>query len=199
MRAVFHLGVAGLLAMLTGMQTLMADDVEAQYAQTAHRLVRELAKTLKHKLTDALDEQGKIQAVETCHLNAPDIVKRLSERSDWSIRRTSLKVRNLEDAPDKWELGVLKDFERRKAAGEPVDNLEHQAVVQVQGKPVFRYMRAIPVKNLCLNCHGEHLDSKVRAQLDSLYPFDQAIGFHLGDIRGAYSLSRPLEASRAAP
>ena len=199
MRAVFHLGVAGLLAMLTGMHTLMADDVEAQYAQSAHRLVRELARTLKHRLTEALDEQGKIQAVESCHLNAPDIVKRLSERSNWSIRRTSLKVRNLEDAPDKWELGVLKDFERRKAAGEPVDNLEHHAVVEVQGKPVFRYMRAIPVKNLCLNCHGEHVDSKVRAQLDSLYPFDQAIGFHLGDIRGAYSLSRPLEASRPAP
>lgn len=199
MRVVFHLVIVGLIALPPVADALDAADTQAHYAQTAHRLARELGKTLKHKLTAALDEQGKIQAVETCHLNAPDIVKGLSERSGWNVRRTSLKVRNLEDAPDKWELGVLKAFERRKAAGEPVDNLEYQEVVEMNGRPAFRYMRAIGTKNLCLNCHGAHVDSKVRAQLDSLYPFDQAIGFHLGDIRGAYSLSRPLEGDRAAP
>jgi len=60
-------------------------------------------------------------------------------------------------------------------------------------------MKAIRTRNLCLTCHIAHVDSKLRAQLDSLYPFDPAIGFHLDRIRGAYSLNGPGDQHRKAP
>lgn len=184
--------IIGLLLLLALADPLLGANDQADDAQTAHAMAKQLGKTLKREITTTLDEQGRIQAIEHCHLKAPDIVKAMSDGSGWVVRRTSLKVRNLEDAPDKWELKVLKDFERLKAKGEPVGNLEYHEVVQKQGRRMFRYMKAISTKRVCLNCHGANLDSSVRAQLDSLYPFDQAIGFHLGDIRGAFSLSRPL-------
>jgi hypothetical protein len=53
-------------------------------------------------------------------------------------------------------------------------------------------MKAIPTAELCLTCHGEALDPELQATLDELYPADKARGFKEGDIRGAFTLSRPL-------
>jgi hypothetical protein len=158
----------------------------------ARSLVKQLGGSLKKELKAALKAKGPAGAIEVCHLKAPDITKAVGDRSGWTVRRTSLKVRNLEDAPDKWELKVLEQFERRKAAGEPLSHMEYTEVVMQGGKRLFRYMKAIPTGKVCLKCHGSNLKTRVSMQLDSLYPFDQATGFKVGDIRGAFSLSREL-------
>ena len=53
-------------------------------------------------------------------------------------------------------------------------------------------MKAIPTGELCLLCHGETIDPDIAAAIDKAYPEDQARGFSLGDIRGAFTLSKPL-------
>jgi len=159
----------------------------------AKTLIKKYGGNLKHELQTAMKKVGAAQAVETCHLKAPDITEEISGRSGWTIRRTSLKVRNLEDAPDKWEARVLENFERRKLAGEPIDSMDYNEIVEKDGQRTFRYMKAIPTQKVCLKCHGTEIDPSVSKQLDSLYPFDQARGFKVGDIRGAFSLSKPIE------
>ncbi len=158
----------------------------------ARALVKQLGGALKKELKAALKAKGPAGAIETCHLKAPDIAKAVGDQSGWHVARTSLKVRNLQDAPDKWEQQVLRMFEERKAAGEPLDKMEYSDVVVQDGKRLFRYMKAIPTGKVCLQCHGSDLKTRVSMQLDSLYPFDQATGFKVGDIRGAFSLSREL-------
>ena len=54
-------------------------------------------------------------------------------------------------------------------------------------------MKAIPPAGLCLACHGEQLDSVVKARLETLYPDDQALGYRVGDIRGAFTITQPLK------
>ena len=160
----------------------------------ARQLVDQFAKSLKKELKTALKKGGAANAMETCHLKAPDIATDLSASSKWDARRTSLKVRNLEDAPDKWEAAVLERFEKQNAAGADDDEMEYSEVVAGKdGGKVFRYMKAITTQRICLKCHGEKIDSGVRKQLDSLYPFDQATGFTEDDLRGAFSLSKPVE------
>jgi hypothetical protein len=109
------------------------------------------------------------------------------------IGRTSLKLRNPANAPDNWELAVLKQFEARKEQGESADKLEFFAVIDDdQGQKTFRYMKAIPTAALCLNCHGENVPAEVDAKLKELYPNDQARGFQEGDLRGAFTLAQPV-------
>ena len=109
------------------------------------------------------------------------------------IGRTSLKIRNSANAPDNWELAVLRQFEARKIQGEPADKLEFFAVIDDdKGQKTFRYMKAIPTVALCLNCHGETLSPEVAAKLKELYPNDQAHGFKEGDLRGAFTIAKPL-------
>jgi hypothetical protein len=158
----------------------------------ARALVKRYAGKLKHALKTAIQKEGTAQAVEACHLKAPDIADSLAGQSPWTLRRTSLKLRNLEDAPDRWETRVLESFEQRKAAGEDPAGIEFSEVINDGKTRVFRYMKAIPTVKLCTRCHGDDIDKSVAKQLESLYPFDQATGFHPGDIRGAFSLSRKL-------
>ena len=95
--------------------------------------------------------------------------------------------------PDAWERATLEDFDRRAAAKESPATLERAELVQEDGKPVMRYMRALPTAELCTQCHGtpERLSAAVTAQLKTLYPDDRAVGYRVGEIRGAITLRRP--------
>ncbi len=183
--------VTGSLLLITA-GVVNAYEPDTSNIQQARSLIKQYAGNLKHELKTAIKQEGLAKAVEVCHLKAPDIARDASKQSGWTVRRTSLKVRNLEDAPDKWEFSVLKQFEARKQAGEPVKTMEYSEKVTKNGQTWFRYMKAIPTQKICLQCHGEKIDSKVSRELDSLYPFDQATGFKVGDIRGAFSLSKKL-------
>jgi len=54
-------------------------------------------------------------------------------------------------------------------------------------------MQAIPVGEPCLACHGKNLKPEVAAKIDQLYPKDQARGYDLGQLRGAFTLRRTLD------
>jgi hypothetical protein len=53
-------------------------------------------------------------------------------------------------------------------------------------------MRALPTQGLCLGCHGpvEQLAPGVAERLKALYPDDRAVGYSLGQLRGAMTLRR---------
>jgi len=53
-------------------------------------------------------------------------------------------------------------------------------------------MKAIPAGGMCMNCHGQNLTSAVSSRLAELYPEDQAVGYMPGQIRGAFSLRKPV-------
>jgi hypothetical protein len=161
--------------------------------EAAEALIGELAVTLKGELETAMKSGGPIQAIGVCKERAPAIAAGLAARSGWTVRRTALKTRNLaQNAPDGWEREVLERFERRQAAGKPVDSMVFAQILEQDGTKRYSYMKAIPTAQVCLACHGASLAPEVEARLGQDYPGDQARGHALGDLRGAYSLSKPL-------
>ena len=124
---------------------------------------------------------------------APGISEKISAKRGWTVARTSLKTRNPDNAPDAWERAVLEKFEERKAAGEKPKKMAFAEVVEMDGKRVFRFMKAIPTaEKPCLMCHGGKLKPEVEAKLDELYPEDKARGYKAGDIRGAFTITQPM-------
>ena len=154
--------------------------------------VKEFMQTLKKELQAGMQAGGPINAVSVCNLTAPGIANTYSVRNGWEVGRTSLKLRNPNNAPDDWERAVLEDFEERKLAGEDPMQMEYHEVVQQNGGSELRYMKAIPVSKPCLACHGETPDSIVKTRIEKLYPHDQALGYKEGDIRGAFTITQPL-------
>ena len=172
--------------------TVHAGDYTAEI-DASRATTKEFMQTLKQELQSGMQEGGPINAISVCNLSAPAIANTYSVSRGWDVGRTSLKVRNPANAPDAWERSVLESFEERKAAGEDPAKMEYHEVVRQDGVKELRYMKAIPTAKLCLACHGENVDSITRTRLEKLYPEDQALGYKAGDIRGAFSISQPLD------
>jgi hypothetical protein len=161
--------------------------------QQAQGIVKEFAATLQGELQSAMQSGGPVAAVDVCKDRAPAIAASLAEQTGWSVGRTSLKPRNAElNAPDPWEQRVLAQFEESHQAGADAASMTYAEVVEEDGVSVYRYMKAIPANQVCLACHGSDIEPGLAEALDAAYPEDQARGYALGDIRGAFTLSKPL-------
>ena len=184
--------IATALLLMTGVTLVMAGDYSKEVGES-RAVAREFMQTLKQELQKGMQEGGPVNAISVCNISAGGIANTYSIRKGWDVGRTSLKVRNPENAPDDWERDVLEKFEARKVAGEDPAKLEYHEVVRQDGERKLRYMKAIPTKELCLVCHGEYLDLTVKTRIEKLYPQDQATGFKAGDIRGAFTITQPLD------
>lgn len=180
------------LAGTIGSAARAADDIDADVAKS-RELVQAFAKNLKAELQQAMEAGGPTNGIGVCHTVAPEIATEQSEESGWEVGRTALRLRNPMNAPDAWELATLEQFEAAKVAGADVQTMERHETVSENGKTMFRYMKAIPTAELCTSCHGTDLAPEVLARLAELYPEDQATGFTVGDIRGAFTLKKPLD------
>jgi hypothetical protein len=100
---------------------------------------------------------------------------------------------------------VLQQFDARQASGESADKMAYAEIArQASGESAdkmayaeivdgsFRFMKAQGVEAVCLNCHAAEVEPEVEAALREKYPSDKARGYELGQIRGAFSLSRDL-------
>ena len=172
-------------------QLVMADEIEKRRKES-RIVVGDFLLMLKLELKAAMREGGPGNAVRVCHTKAPQIAAEFSQKYGWRIGRTSLKLRNPNDAPDAWEMKVLQEFEKRKAAGEDIRTLEYAEIVTTDGKKQFRYMKAIPTEKVCLTCHGTEIEPEEATALKKLYPHDKATGFKEGDIRGAFTVTQSM-------
>ncbi|MEO5367605.1 MAG: DUF3365 domain-containing protein [Magnetococcus sp. WYHC-3] len=149
---------------------------------------------LKGELEAAMKNGGPAAAIKTCNEKAIPLTDELGAQSGWTLGRTSLKLRNPDNAPDAWERSVLESFETRKAAGEDVTKLEQHVIVEEGGQRLWRYMKAIPTAaQPCLLCHSAALLPAVASQIKELYPEDQAVGYAAGDIRGAFTFQKVIK------
>ena len=174
--------------------SLADNSIGATYAREARSIIKEYATTLKGELQAAVKNGGPVNAVEVCTAKAPAIATVLSEQTGWDVGRTSLKARNTgTNTPDAWEAKVLRQFaDRQQYKGESPVNMTFAEVVTTDEGKEYRFMQAIPTGKVCLSCHGSNLDPTIAEAIDKAYPEDQARGFSEGDIRGAFTLSRPM-------
>ncbi len=188
MRRVFLLSVLVLSACQPGVRRAVPSDEALR--QEARQVVARFAGELKPKLKQALANGGPAHAIEVCSRQAPALTRRLSRETGWRIRRVSLRPRNQRTAvPDPWERSVLERFDRERAAGAAPASL---TATRHEGDH-FRFMQAQVVGPLCLTCHGRHVAPDVREVLHRLYPGDQALGYEIGQVRGAFSLSKRVD------
>ncbi len=154
-----------------------------QLKQEAAALIPPFAKHLMDTVQQAKENGGPVAAVAACQSLAPEIADEHSN-ANWKIGRTSLKTRSSANAPDAWERSVLEQFAERAAKGEDIKTISYAETVDGQ----FRMMKAIPMQEGCLGCHGSNIKPEIATALNEKYPDDQARDYALGDVRGAFTL-----------
>lgn len=138
---------------------------------------------------------GPSNAIETCIMSAPVLAMEMSRNLNISIKRVSLRPRNLvRGSADSWEQGVMLRFQDEIRSGTQTSDIEHAELVQEPTGAFLRYMKPILAKEDCLKCHGSvQLNPEVIHTLRRLYPNDLATGYSEGDMIGAVSLKKRLQ------
>lgn len=163
-----------------------------EWRAEARKISDEYQTALKGELMAAMKEGGPKKAIEVCSLKAPSIGARVvRERAagGWSVKRTSLRLRNAKNRADRRETVGLSELERRLATGESPQEVDW--VAREGGN--FVYMKPIMMGEICSTCHGlpESIPADVKQELARLYPLDQATGFSPGSLRGAFVVTGP--------
>lgn len=189
-----------LTAIITGLVLSSPGLAEEKHAENSIKSLSKQAVTaikgfagdLKKELVGAMKSGGPANALDVCKTVAPSIAASHSESTGMQIKRTALKVRNPDNAPDDYELKVLEQFVADIAAGKDPKKLHKAEIIETDGGKVFRFTKAIPTQKLCLRCHGENIKPDLKAKIDDLYPDDKATGFKAGELRGIFSISKKL-------
>ena len=137
-------------------------------------------KSLSARLLDAMGNGGPAKAIEVCSREASRIAGRIGKEFSVSIGRTSFKLRNSKNSPPEWVIPLIED--------RPVEPLFVELTEKRTGA-----LFPILLKVQCLSCHGpkDQIAPEVQAQLNKLYPDDQATDFNEGDLRGWFWVDVP--------
>ncbi len=189
-RTVLAAGAAGVV--LTA-SLAWADMTERETA--ARDVAAAFLKELGEALTAEITKGGPTAAIKVCTELAPEIAGRLSREHGWRVTRVGTRVRNpLLGMPDVWEQRVLEEFAERAAKGESFADMSRSEVVSEPEGRYFRFMKPIALQPKCLVCHGpaDQMPEAIKAMLNTHYPFDAAIGYKVGELRGAVTIKQPL-------
>jgi hypothetical protein len=184
--------LVGLTLVALVLPAVAADPPEVEQARTVATKVLEETKSV---LEGALKGGQPAAALRVCASVAQNIARR-HEQQNWRVRRVSEKVRNPADTPDAQELSVLRAWQDEKKAGRLTPTTERQEIVTEGGRSYVHYMKPIFIAGpVCRQCHGapDKLAPGVADALKELYPYDQATGYAVGDLRGAVSVKIPIE------
>jgi hypothetical protein len=154
-----------------------------QFAAEGDSVATLSQKALMQRLTSHIAADGFGGAVTYCSGNALPIMDSLSNGHGVEIRRISAKYRNPKDQPAEVDTPILHGMEARVQAGQ----LASDTVVVQDGQMVY-YKPILLAMPTCLKCHGGEadLDSLASLRIHELFPTDKAVGYKLGDFRGAW-------------
>jgi len=155
----------------------------------------EFMKDLKGVLISQIQTNGVLQAVSVCSDTAQVLTNNFGIQKGVYIKRVSFKNRNENNFPDDFEKKVLSKFEMLHQDKELNSETEHAEIVEEGEFKYLRYLKPILVQAECLNCHGSETDimPEVKQLIAQEYSDDKAIGYKIGDLRGAVSLKKVIE------
>jgi hypothetical protein len=125
--------------------------------------------------------------------HVPGYAKEISERLGLESSRVSMRPRNPLNAADDWEREQFALFEYWRETGRDPTVMESAAIVEEEGRKLFRWMRPLSADEPCMVCHGDELDPRLLKLLAQEYPLDEATGYYDTEIVGAYSVTKALE------
>ena len=168
---------------------ISATSLYAMSEQEAKQIAMESIKTvggkLKHTLMTKAKEGGLSNAATFCSTEASNVAKEASKSlpKGVSVKRITDKPRNKMNQATPEQLKVFNEI---KANMKP--NEKPQMVVKKISDNHYQVYKPLKVGKKCLNCHGgdDVRNKDAYNIIGKKYPNDKAIGYKLGDFRGAF-------------
>lgn len=156
------------------------------------RTIDRIGSALIAEVERVLTSQGLDAAVEELHLKNLKLPRPAEGKPRVvAMKRTSLRIRNPDNAPDAADLAALERIVETLNSDEPPPKVLLQKV-EAPGAPVeWRVYRPIAVTEHCLLCHGkgEALQPSVQSAVARKFPEDKAVNYSAYDWRGVIRVS----------
>jgi cytochrome c len=181
-------GILSIIAIiLSGCQQGLTEKEKKAYAVKGKEIAQATAKRLGGELKLKMKNGGVQKAVPFCNAKANDLTNEMSKKLNASIKRTSHKLRNKDNAPNTKEKEMITHFQKLIAKGQKL-----KPVIEADTEGKVHFYAPIKLQKKCLVCHGV-LGESMKHESDSiikvLYPDDKAIGFKEGDLRAIWSIA----------
>lgn len=172
-----------------GQDSSLTDDQVEQYTKQGKTIAQASFKALSGQLKTAMKGGGVEAAVGFCNAAALPLTDSLSKKHGAVIKRTSLKLRNPQNAPDSMELKMLKIYLQMSRMRNPV----MVPKILEKNEDEIQFFAPIVIKNeTCLKCHGiigQTMKEEDYAIIKKHYPNDEAIDYRMGKFRGMWSIT----------
>ncbi|HIP14976.1 MAG TPA: DUF3365 domain-containing protein [Sulfurimonas autotrophica] len=167
--------------------TFLSATTNQEIKQEAKAAIMKMGKTLQSHMKKNMKAGGPMQAATFCSQKAKDIEKQVnaSYKKGIHVKRISLKYRNPADKPTADEAKVLEELHRAFEAKKTLPKM----IVKEVGKNHYKVYKPIFIgKGVCLTCHGtdDVRDTEAYKMIKTKYPDDKAVGYKMGDLRGAF-------------
>jgi hypothetical protein len=166
--------------------------------QRGKAIVAETFSLLSSNLQTAIQQGGVSNALPFCSLAASPLTAGMAGKHGVSIHRVTHKPRNPADRANTTELAILNHFEAVLTSTNPPPAV----VTNLTANTVTFFAPIVLSNELCLKCHGQpgqDISSENVAVIQRLYPQDEATGFKLGQLRGAWRIDIPLASLSSQP
>ena len=143
-------------------------------------LLKTLGKNMKARLTDG----GIMKALDFCSNEAFSLTENVNKKLPNGVRvkRISSKFRSPANKASKKELEILASFEKMQ----DMNVILPKYLVEKVSNHTYKYYKPLVIKKkVCLQCHGNLKDIELKRAIASRYPIDNALGYKIGDLRGA--------------
>ncbi len=117
--------------------------------------------------SEIMDVKGRILIKENPAFVTRELSRYAREKELYWFKITSLKLINPLNAPDEWERKALREFEVSSKK-------ELTAFQNIEGQRYLRFISPLYIEESCLQCHAKQ-------------------GYKIGDVRGAISITIPVE------
>lgn len=164
-------------------QDSLSDKEVATYTVKGKKIGQVTMQKLGSNLMQQMKLGGVQQAIPFCNISANPLTEEISKKHNVTIKRTSHKLRNTANKPNKAEETILKQYINSIANGEQL-----KPIVSKGKNGKIHFYAPIKMQKKCLACHGA-ISKQTDSIVKSLYPNDEAIGFNQSDLRGILSVT----------
>ena len=143
-----------------------------------------LMQTLGKNMKMHMKNGGPMEALDFCSQEAYSLTEAVNKKlpEGVSVKRVSLLTRNPVNTPSDDEKIVLKHLQELQDNNK---TLPKQIVEKIDAH-TYKFYKPLVIDNkACLKCHGDVQDKKLKEEILNRYPEDKAMGYKMGDIRGA--------------
>lgn len=169
------------------------DPAAAEIRQTGEYAIQHIGNKLILEVKQVLATKDAEEAIDLLHLKSLTLPKTAPGKPHvTAVKRTSLKVRSIANAPDNADLAALMSIQKDLMDGNSPPKVLVQRIAADGATPEeWRVYRPISVMSSCIVCHGptDSLLPSVKAKLERLYPEDKAVNYTAYEWRGVIRVS----------